>query len=133
MNTVKLTILFDGGCPLCKREVEFLQSRNQKGYLNFVDIIISDFSLNLKCGITYKQAMERIHAFRSDGSVIKDVMVFQEAYSLIGLGWIYAPSKLPILDKIIEFIYWLWAQYRLKITFRPSIEKLCVERDCLRP
>ena len=128
MNTPKLTIFFDGGCPLCKREVDFLQSKNQKGALSFIDINTSDFSSDLKYGITYKQAMDRIHAMKSDGSVIKDIKVFQEAYSLIGLGWIYAPTKLPILDKFIEFIYGLWAKYRLKITFRPSIEKLCAEK-----
>ncbi len=130
MNTPKLTIFYDGGCPLCIREVEFLQSRNQKGFLGFIDIDSSDIPLDLKYGITYKQAMERIHALKSDGSVIKDIKVFQEAYSLIGLGWIYAPTKLPILDKFIEFIYGLWAKYRLKITLRPSIEKLCNERVC---
>ena len=130
MNTVKLTIFFDGGCPLCRREVDFLQSRNQKGNLGFIDINSSDFSLDLKYGITYKQAMERIHALKIDGSIIKDIKVFQEAYGLIGLGWIYAPTKLPILDKFIEFFYGLWAKYRLKITFRPSIEKLCSERGC---
>ena len=115
MNTVKLTIFFDGGCPLCRREVDFLQSRNQKGHLGFIDINNSDFSLDPKYGITYKQAMDRIHAMKSDGSVIKDIKVFQEAYNLIGLGWIYAPTKLPILDKFIEFIYGLWAKYRLSL------------------
>ena len=130
MNTAKLTIFFDGGCPLCKREVDFLQARNQKGYLSFIDINTSDFYLDLKYGITYKQAMERIHAFKSDGSVIKDIKVFQEAYTLIGLGWIYAPTKFPIFDKFIEFIYGIWAKYRLKLTFRPSIEKLCTEKGC---
>ena len=54
--------------------------------------------------------MNRIHALRSYGSIIKDIKFFQEAYSLIGLGWIYAPSKLPILDKVIDFIYGLWAK-----------------------
>ena len=130
MNTAKLTIFFDGGCPLCKREVDFLQSRNQNGYLSFIDINTSDFYLDLKYGITYKQAMERIHAFKSDGLLIKDIKVFQEAYTLIGLGWIYAPTKLPIFDKFIEFIYGIWAKYRLKLTFRPSIEKLCTEKGC---
>ena len=124
MNTAKLTIFFDGGCPLCKREIDFLQSRNKKGYLSFIDINTSDFYIDLKYGITYKQAMERIHALKSDGSVIKDIRVFQEAYDLIGLGWIYAPTKIPIFDKSIEFIYRIWAKYRLKLTFRPSIEKL---------
>ena len=107
-----------------------MQSRNQKGYLSFIDINTSDFYLDLKYGITYKQAMERIHALKSDGSVIKDIKVFQEAYTLIGLGWIYAPTKFPIFDKFIEFIYGIWAKYRLKLTYRSSIEKLCTEKGC---
>ena len=74
--------------------------------------------------------MERIHGLKSDGSVIKDIKVFQDAYDLIGLGWIFVPTKLPVFDKFIGFIYGLWAKYRLKITFRPSIEKLCEERGC---
>ena len=130
MDTVKLTIFFDGGCPICKREVEFLQSRNQRGYLSFIDINTSDFYLDFKYGITYKQAMERIHALKSDGSIIKDIKVFQEAYTLIGLGWIYAPTKIPIFSKFIDFIYGIWAKYRLRLTFRPSIEKLCAEKHC---
>ena len=130
MNTTKLTIFFDGGCPLCKREVDFLQSRNQKGYIEFIDIDSSDFFLDSKYGITYKQAMQRIHALKSDGTVIKDMKVFQEAYSLIGLGWVYSPTKWPILEKFFDLIYSFWAKYRLKLTFRPSIEKLCDGKGC---
>ncbi len=73
--------------------------------------------------------METIHGLKSDGSIITDIKVFQEAYDLVGLGWIYAPTKLPIINILIEFIYGVWAKYRLKITFRPSIEKLCAKRD----
>jgi len=130
MNSIELTILFDGGCPLCQREVDFLKSKDLNGHLDFVDINSSDLSFEFKYGITYKQAMQRIHAFKSDGSVIKNIEVFQEAYRLIGLGWIYAPTKLPIMDKLIDFIYGVWAKYRLKITFRPSLEKLCSVRGC---
>ena len=130
MKTTKLTVFFDGECPLCKREVDFLQSRNKKKFLEFVDINSFDSNLELNYGITYKQAMERIHALKNDGSFIKDVEVFQEAYQLIGLGWIYAPTKLPIIDNLIELIYKLWAKNRLKITSRPSLEKLCAERGC---
>ena len=56
------------------------------------------------------QAMERIHAIESDGSVIKDIKVFQEAYKLIGLGWIYAPTKLPIIDSLTLLVYGLWGK-----------------------
>ncbi len=59
-----------------------------------------------------------------------DIKVFQEAYSLIGLGWIYASTKLPILDRLVESIYGLWSKYRVKITSRPLIEKLCASMEC---
>jgi len=130
MDTAKLTIFFDGGCPLCQREVNFLQSRNNEGNLKFIDINNPDIPLELEYGITYKQSMERIHALKSDGTLIKDIKVFQEAYDLIGLGWVYAPTKLPIIDKLTMSLYGLWAKYRLKLTFRPSIDKLCSTRVC---
>tara|TARA_Y100001968_G_scaffold284374_1_gene283692 strand:+ start:506 stop:679 length:174 start_codon:yes stop_codon:yes gene_type:complete len=53
-----------------------LQSRNHKANLKFIDINRSDLSLELEYGIIYKLAMERIHAIRSDGSIIKDIKVF---------------------------------------------------------
>ena len=102
-------IFFDGDCPLCKREADFLQSMNKEGSLRFIDINSFDFSLNHDYGITYKQAMERIHAVKSDGSIIKDIKVFQEACYLIEWGWIYAPTKLPIFDNLLELVYGLWA------------------------
>mgnify|MGYP001472387766 CR=1 FL=1 len=61
--------------------------------------------------------MERIHALKIDGLIIKDIKVFQEAYDLIGLGWIYSPTREKIINGLINFIYGLWAKYRLKLTF----------------
>ncbi|WP_413678264.1 DCC1-like thiol-disulfide oxidoreductase family protein [Prochlorococcus sp. MIT 0916] len=88
-----------------------MQSRNHKGYLSFIDINCSDFSLDIKYGITYKQAMDRIHALKSDASVIKDIKVIQEAYSLIGLGWIYAQQNCPYQIKLLS----LFMDYGLNI------------------
>ena len=124
MNEAKFTIFIDGGCPFFRREVDFLQPKNQKGHLEFIDINISDLSFELEYGIIYKQAMDRIHALKNDGSVIKDIKIFQEAYNLIGLGWINASTKLPFFDNLSQFIYGLWAKYRLRINSRHSIEKL---------
>ena len=78
-----------------------MQSRFPNGYLRFIDINSSDFSIDFKYGISYKQVMDRIQALKNDSSFIKDINFFQEAYSLIGLGWIYAPKKLPVFDKFI--------------------------------
>ena len=86
MTQTKLTLLFDGGCPLCQREVTFLRSRDFSNSISFVDIDSPDYSPDLYSGISYREAMGRIHAITSSGEVLKDVRVFREAYRLVGLG-----------------------------------------------
>ena len=129
MTQAKLTLLFDGGCPLCLREVNFLDSRDKLENISFVDINSPDFQPDLFSGISYKEAMGRIHAIKESGEILKDVAVFREAYRLIGLGWIYAPTNWPILGSLIDQIYKVWAKWRLPLTRRPSIEKLCKEKE----
>ena len=91
-----LTLLFDGGCPLCLREVRFLRRRDRDGRLAFVDIDASDYDPDLHQGVWRREAMGRIHAIKGDGTILRDVAVFREAYRLIGLGWIYAPTRWPL-------------------------------------
>ena len=68
--------------------------------------------------------------YKIDGSVIKDIKVFLEAYKLIGLGWIYAPTKLPIIDSLTLVVYGLWAKYRLKLTGLSYIEEISSSNAC---
>jgi predicted DCC family thiol-disulfide oxidoreductase YuxK len=53
------------------------------------------------------------------------VEVFRQAYGLVGLGWLYAPSRWPLLRPLVDALYGLWARWRLAITGRPSMEVLC--------
>ena len=129
MTQAKLILLFDGGCPLCLREVKFLRSRDTLENISFIDIDSPKYQPDLYSGISYKDAMGRIHAINESGEILKDVAVFREAYRLIGLGWIYAPTSWPILGSLIDQVYKLWAQWRLPLTRRPSLEQLCKEKE----
>ena len=62
LTKAKLTLLFDGGCPLCLREIKFLRSRDSLKKISFVDIDSSDYEQDIYSGISYKDAMVRIHA-----------------------------------------------------------------------
>ena len=126
---MKFTLLFDGGCPLCLREVNFLDSRNTLKNISFVDINSPDYQPDLYSGISYREAMGRIHAINHSGEILKDVAVFREAYRIIGLGWIYAPTNWPILGLLTDQFYKVWAKWRLPITRRPSLEQLCKEKE----
>ena len=126
----QLTILYDGGCPLCLREVRFLERRDRRcnpgaGRLAFVDIDAADYDPARHGGIGYREAMGRIHAIAADGSVLVDVAVFRQAYALIGLGWLYAPSGWPGLKQLADGMYGLWARWRLPLTRRPDLDQLC--------
>lgn len=43
--TSKLTIYYDGQCPLCLAEIHFLKHHNQKGLLDFVSLQQLDTSV----------------------------------------------------------------------------------------
>jgi len=120
----KLIFLFDGGCPLCLRETNFLKSKDKKNFINFIDISINYIPENFK-NISFKQAMENLHGIRGSGEIIYGVDVLAYSYELVGLGWIYYPTKLPILSDFIRFLYKYWAKNRLKLTGRDNLEKIC--------
>ena len=120
----KLTFLYDGGCPLCLRETNFLKKKDSQKLINFVDISKNYFPENFK-NISYEQAMDNLHGILSNGEIIVGVDVLAYSYELVGLGWIYFPTKLPILSTFIRFLYKYWAKYRLKLTGRDNLEKIC--------
>ncbi len=128
MTEIKLTLLFDGACPLCQREVSFLRSRDILSRIAFVDIDSPSYDPELYNKISYRDAMGRIHAITASGEVLKGIRVFQEAYQLIGLGWVYAPTRWPVIGVLADFFYQAWAQWRLPFTRRPSLDQLCKSR-----
>ena len=53
----KLTFLFDGGCPLCLRETNFLKKRDTLNQISFIDINSKDYDRSLFNDISYSQKL----------------------------------------------------------------------------
>ncbi len=121
----KLIFLFDGGCPLCLRETNFLKSKDELNKIDFVDINNVNYNPILFKGISYAEAMSNLHGILENGNIIKGLDVLAYSYELIGLGWVYYPLKIEFLAPVLRLFYKYWAKYRLKITGRSNIEKLC--------
>ena len=121
----KLIFLFDGGCPLCLRETNFLKSKDDLNKIDFVDINNVDYNPILFKDISYSEAMSNLHGILENGNIIKGLDVLAYSYELIGLGWVYYPLKIEFLAPVLRLFYKYWAKYRLKITGRSNIEKLC--------
>ena len=125
----KLTFLYDGGCPLCRRETNFLKRRDKLGNIKFVDINSENYDPTNYQNISFEKAMANLHGILHNGNLIQGLDVLAYAYQLVGLGWVYLPIKIPIISNLLKIIYSFWAKYRLKITGRNSLEILC-DSEC---
>lgn len=126
----KIKLLYDGECPLCLREVNFLLKRDAgRGIVNFVDIASLDYEPEEHGGVDFATAMGRIHAVLPDGTVIKNVEVFRRVYEELGLGWVYAITKLPLFGAIADGLYHIWANWRLALTGRPNLSEVMARRE----
>ena len=121
----KFIFLFDGGCPLCLRETKFLKKKDSSNKINFIDINNDSYNPSLYKDISYAEAMSNLHGILENGDIIKGLDVLAYSYELIGIGWVYYPLKIGFLAPLLRLFYQYWAKYRLKITGRSNIEKLC--------
>jgi predicted DCC family thiol-disulfide oxidoreductase YuxK len=126
----KIKLLYDGLCPLCLREINFLTRKDAgRGIVAFIDIADLAYRPEDHSNIEFTEAMGRIHAILPDGTVIRDVEVFRRVYEALGMGWIYAATKWPVIQPVVDAVYKLWANWRLALTGRPSLSKLIIERQ----
>jgi predicted DCC family thiol-disulfide oxidoreductase YuxK len=126
----KIKLLYDGECPLCLREVSFLQKRDAgRGLVAFVDIAAENYNPEENGGISFAAAMGRIHAVLADGTILQNVEVFRQVYDILGIGWIYAATKWPVIGFLVDIIYEIWASWRLTLTGRPNLQTILAEHQ----
>ncbi len=126
----QINLLYDGDCPLCVREIDFLRQKDQgRGLVKFTNIAADDYSAEANGDVDYATAMGRIHAVWADGTVIQNVEVFRQVYQVLGIGWVYAPTGWPVIGPLVDWAYGLWAHWRLALTGRPSLDTILAERQ----
>ncbi len=111
---MKTTMFFDGGCPLCSREVAHYRRLDRSGRIHWVDITNQPETL-LEYGIAYGAAMERLHALDEHGQVVSGVPAFVAVWRQLPgyrhlAGAVEGLSLVPVLD----WLYRRFASWRLK-------------------
>ncbi len=129
-NPWRFKLLYDGECPLCRREARFLQNRNRHGHLVFEDIAAPAFDPSVYHA-TREELMGVIHGVYPDGRMVKKVAVFREAYRAIGLGWLLAPTAWPGLRWLADQGYEWFARHRLSIG--RIFGRACESQTCAVP
>jgi predicted DCC family thiol-disulfide oxidoreductase YuxK len=122
-----IRVLYDGDCPLCSREIRFLERRDRgRGRLEFEDIADRRFDAGAY-GLEARDLMARIHGVLPDGTLVEGVEVFRQAYAAVGLGWLVAPTRWPGLRRLADLAYRTFARNRLRWTGR---ESACAQERC---
>ncbi|MCA9039871.1 MAG: DUF393 domain-containing protein [Planctomycetaceae bacterium] len=115
----RLTIFYDGDCPLCRREIEMIRGKDKKNHLGFVDISNVNFCPE-EYGQSKQDLMAVLHARKPNGEWITGVEVFREMYSAIGWSSIVWLTRLPVIKSLLDAAYSVFARNRLWITGRKS-------------
>lgn len=80
MEEGPFTILIDGECSLCSREGRMLQRLDKgRGELRVVQFTDPGFDFE-KYGLSFDEAMGKIHGIEPDGTVVTGMEVFRRAY-----------------------------------------------------
>lgn len=128
MPAWEIRVLYDGGCPLCTREIRALRRLDRRrGRISFEDIAAPGFD-PASYGLRYETLMSRIHGVLPDGTLIEGVEVFRRLYSAVGLGWLVAPTRWPFLRGLCEAAYRAFARNRLWLTGRE--QAACTHERC---
>ncbi len=115
-----VTILFDGQCPLCLREVSFLAKRDRgRGRLGLIDITAHGFDAT-RWGLTLADVHGSIHGLDAEGRVITGPEVFRRAYEAVGLGWIVGWTAWRPFRGAVDAAYRWFARHRHRLTGRKN-------------
>ncbi len=130
MPMPEFTLLYDGDCPICQKEVAWLKWKNKQGRLGFQDIQVEDFEAH-RYGKTYEDLMAEIHGVYPDGQIIRGIDVFVAAYQAVGLGFLVAPLRWRFTRLGFEKLYALFERHRLKLV-RLFSKSSCHSGQCRR-
>ena len=123
-NDGKVTVFYDGACPLCSWEIGHYRAQDRRGFLSFVDVSAADAPVPAEIG--RDRALRRLHVVTESG-VKSGAAAFAAVWSALpGWRWAARLARLPLVLPLLE------GGYRLFLPLRPHIARLlfgqCGER-----
>ena len=111
-----LTVLFDGACPLCRREVGVYQSLKPARPVAWTDVSKASVPLTSDDRARY---LARFHVRREDGSLLSGAAAFVALWQVMpGWRWLARLATLPGVTPVLELLY------RGFLRIRPGMQRL---------
>jgi predicted DCC family thiol-disulfide oxidoreductase YuxK len=119
-------VYFDGGCPLCTREIAFYRRRaGMENAIVWQDVMAG--SEQVADDLDRDAALARFHVRRKDGTLLSGAEAFIHLWCLTpGFGWLGKVLSVPPLPSIAEL------GYRGFLKIRPLMvpRKTCADDAC---
>jgi predicted DCC family thiol-disulfide oxidoreductase YuxK len=115
-NCTTLTVMFDGACPLCRREIGVYQSLAPSEPVTWMDV--SDASAGLSA-TDQARYMSRFHVRLPNGELLSGAAAFVQLWlTMPGWRWLGRFGQLPGITPLLEIAY------RGFLRLRPSLQRL---------
>lgn len=115
MQSSALIIFYDGGCPLCVKEMRHLKRLDHDGAIQFENVNKSDFRERYP-NVDIEKANRYLHGQKRSGDMVYGLDVTHEAWSLVGKGWMIAPLRWPVIRWFADKAYLFFARHRLRFS-----------------
>lgn len=117
-----LTVLYDGACPLCRREIGVYRGLRPNTPVCFADV--SDATLPLPPGTTREQLLARFHVRGSDGRLLSGAQAFLALWAALpGWRWLARVGRVPGAAWVMERVY------RRFLRMRPMLQRWAARLD----
>lgn len=120
-----LTVLYDGACPLCRREIGLyrgLKPLQPDAPVCFADV--SDAAVPLPPGTTREQLLARFHVRGRDGELRSGAQAFLALWAALpGWRWLALAGRAPGAAWVME------RTYRLFLRWRPALQRWAARLD----
>lgn len=111
----KLTIWFDGSCPLCSREIALMQRLDRRGAIDFIDVAVSSRG---DCPVDRADLLQRFHA-RENGELFSGAAAFAAMWRAIPVLRPFGElARIPFVLMLLEH------GYRGFLRVRPRLQRL---------
>ena len=120
-----LTVLFDGSCPLCRREVGVYQSLKPLSPVAWQDVSQAAQGLTPELQARY---MARFHVQKESGELLSGAAAFVALWQVMpGWRWLGRLGALPGMTAVLEVFY------KGFLRIRPRIQRLVRVLDVAPP
>ena len=117
-----LTVLYDGACPLCRREIGLYRGLRPNSPVCFADV--SDSAQPPPTDTTREQLLARFHVRGRDGRLLSGAQAFLALWAVLpGWRWLAVAGRLPGAGWAMERLY------RVFLSWRPALQRWATRLD----